>query len=128
MSETIHDTLTERGKRYGEFRDQATITQAIKNAMLLGQQWENLQDDQKECLDMIANKVGRILNGDPNYIDSWWDIIGYTQLVVDRLREDEGSQERRERDLANCVSASTKQNPIALPTAKPLPHAFPQSH
>jgi hypothetical protein len=26
------------------------------------------------------------LNGDPSYADSWVDIVGYTQLVVDRLK------------------------------------------
>ena len=28
----------------------------------------------------------RILNGDPNYHDSWHDIIGYTKLVADELQ------------------------------------------
>ena len=27
------------------------------------------------------HKIGRILNGDPDYQDSWTDIIGYTRLV-----------------------------------------------
>jgi len=34
---------------------------------------------------MIAHKIGRILNGDPNYADSWIDIAGYAKLVADRL-------------------------------------------
>ena len=34
---------------------------------------------------MIFAKVGRILNGDPNYADSWIDIAGYAKLVADRL-------------------------------------------
>lgn len=36
---------------------------------------------------MVAHKIGRILNGDPNYHDSWHDIIGYTKLVADELAE-----------------------------------------
>jgi hypothetical protein len=47
--------------------------------------WSRLQPDQQEALEMIAHKVGRILNGDPNYHDSWHDIVGYTKLVADRL-------------------------------------------
>jgi hypothetical protein len=47
--------------------------------------WKNLVSDQREALDMIVHKIGRIINGDPNYIDSWQDIIGYAQLVKDRL-------------------------------------------
>ena len=27
----------------------------------------------------------RILNGDPDYHDSWHDIVGYAQLVADEL-------------------------------------------
>ena len=38
---------------------------------------------------MIAHKIGRILNGDPNYLDSWIDIVGYAQLIVDRLHKDQ---------------------------------------
>ena len=47
--------------------------------------WEKLDDDQREALEMTAHKIGRILNGDPNYADSWHDIIGYTRLVEARL-------------------------------------------
>jgi hypothetical protein len=40
---------------------------------------------------MIAHKIGRIINGDPDYIDSWDDIAGYAKLVADRLRSDDTS-------------------------------------
>jgi len=39
----------------------------------------------------IDERLGRgtvvlgILNGDPNYVDSWVDIAGYAKLVADRL-------------------------------------------
>ena len=36
---------------------------------------------------MIFHKLARIANGDPTYIDSWTDIAGYAQLVVDDLNE-----------------------------------------
>jgi hypothetical protein len=81
----IDKTLQERGSRYGVFKDQAVICQGLKSVMQMTANWEKLAPDQKECLDMIANKIGRILNGDPDYTDSWHDIVGYTQLVEDRL-------------------------------------------
>lgn len=81
----IDATLVERGGRYGSFGAQARICQNIKRAMVDSPNWATLADDQRECLDMLANKVGRILNGDPNYHDSWHDIIGYAKLVADRL-------------------------------------------
>ena len=47
--------------------------------------------DQIECIEMVAHKFGRVLNGDPNYGDSWRDVAGYVTLVADRL---EGIQEK----------------------------------
>lgn len=81
----INEILEERGKCYGEFIDNAFVTQNIKNAIRNSPNWKSLPDDMKEALEMIANKMGRILNGDPSYIDSWTDIIGYAKLVEDNL-------------------------------------------
>lgn len=81
----INSTLEERGTRYGVFAEHARITQNIKQAMYDSPNFGALAPDQVEALEMIAHKIGRILNGDPNYHDSWHDIIGYTKLVADRL-------------------------------------------
>jgi hypothetical protein len=43
---------------------------------------------------MIAHKIGRILNGDPNYADSWIDIAGYAQLVADRLTRAQHAEDK----------------------------------
>ncbi len=72
--------LQERGKRYGEFGEHARITQEIKRTLRSGMSWETCTDGQKEALEMIAHKLGRIVNGDPNYADSWVDIGGYAKL------------------------------------------------
>ena len=79
--------LTERGNRYGKFTTHAEHTQTLKAIFRakMGEKWDNLADDQKEALEMIAHKLGRIMNGDPNYADSWVDIAGYAKLVSDRL-------------------------------------------
>jgi hypothetical protein len=84
----IETTLEQRGDRYGKFTDHARITQNIKRAMQDSPNWTRLRDEQKETLEMLAHKIGRILNGDPNYHDSWHDIIGYTKLVADTLQAD----------------------------------------
>ena len=81
----VDATLAERGSRYGSFTGHARITQNLKRAMQDSPNWDNLDDDQKEALEMAAHKIGRILNGDPNYADSWHDIIGYVRLVEARL-------------------------------------------
>jgi len=81
----VEETLKERGTRYGDFQGHAKITQGMKYAMANSPNWPSLDDDMKEALEMIAHKIGRILNGDPAYHDSWHDIIGYTKLVEERL-------------------------------------------
>lgn len=48
--------------------------------------WEKLSSDKKETLEMVAHKIGRILNGDPEYADSWVDGEGYFHLVVKNLK------------------------------------------
>lgn len=81
----IDETLKERGSRYGEFDEHARVTQNIKAAIADSRRWADLDDDMRECLEMIAHKIGRIVNGDPTYIDSWTDLIGYPRLVEKRL-------------------------------------------
>ena len=86
-SNNIHNTLEERGKRYCKFKEHAIVTWQIKHAMQSHKNWEALTASQKEALDMIAHKIGRIMNGDPNYADSWHDIAGYATLVENELNE-----------------------------------------
>lgn len=81
----IDQILEERGDRYGDFVVQAIIAQNIKAAMKRSPNWEKMPRHMREALEMIASKMGRILNGDFGYIDSWVDVAGYAQLVVDQL-------------------------------------------
>lgn len=77
--------LNERGKTHGDFTDHACITQILKQHMSYTYNWSGLTYVQKEALEMIQHKVGRILAGDPNFKDHWDDIAGYAKLVADRL-------------------------------------------
>lgn len=83
----IDAVLAERGNRYGTFVGHAKVTQSLKYVIerALVDRDKALDDDQQEALDMICHKIGRIVNGDPNYADSWVDIAGYAKLVADRL-------------------------------------------
>jgi len=93
---SVKEILEERGNRYGKFSSHAALTQDLKDVFVkhvyeihsLG----SSEDFNKqfpaymiEALDMIFHKIGRIGNGDPFYDDSWIDIAGYAQLVVDEL-------------------------------------------
>jgi hypothetical protein len=87
----IDATLAERGKRYGDFMGHARVTQRLKAVLEdeLAQRGKFLAPDQQEAIEMILNKLGRIVNGDPNYTDSWHDIAGYAKLVEDRLNKEQ---------------------------------------
>ncbi len=43
---------------------------------------------------MIFHKIARIINGDPNYADSWVDIAGYATLVANRLENKKWTSEK----------------------------------
>jgi len=47
--------------------------------------WNRLPAMHKQALTVIADKIARMLSGDPNYADNWHDIQGYAKLVEDRL-------------------------------------------
>ena len=83
----VNAVLAERGKRYGEFHCHAYIAQNLTRAMHEMGGWIELDDDQKEALEMIQHKIARILNGDPSYADNWIDIAGYATLVANRLEK-----------------------------------------
>lgn len=85
--DAIDQVLAERGKRYGKFVGHADISITFKRLQrgFSISRGQVLATDQQEALDMIFHKIARIINGDPNYSDSWVDIAGYAKLVADRL-------------------------------------------
>jgi hypothetical protein len=78
----IEDILAERQKTHGDFYDVAMTAQTLKDAMRRGKNWKILDDTQRETLEMIASKIGRILAGNPHEPDHFRDIAGYAQLIV----------------------------------------------
>lgn len=99
---SIENTLAERGNRYGDFTDHARLCQALKavmatfavvqntpNGVSVHLPWGDLPATHKQALEVIADKIARILSGDPNYADNWHDIQGYAKLVEDRLPKPE---------------------------------------
>lgn len=138
----ISSTLAERGSRYGEFIGHACITQAIKLVMQKQKVWNRLGDDQREALEMIAHKIGRIINdgADPDHHDSWHDIVGYAKLVADRLapkqvQEQSEIQPTEKKYTYHVVLALDslpgkhwilERDPMDLPlNPEPLAHLFP---
>jgi len=83
----VDSTLYQRGNRYGRFVDNGRVSQGVKAALETGANWESLAPDMKEALFMIGHKMARIVNGDPEYTDSWHDIAGYARLIEQRLED-----------------------------------------
>ena len=81
----VDTVLDERGAFYGTFSGTARVAQQLKHCLRQGDSHHRLSADQKESLDLIATKLARIVNGNPEYADSWIDIAGYAKLVADRL-------------------------------------------
>lgn len=94
MHHGVDATLAERGARYGDFSNRAQIAQRLQDVMrattsapvpgVMGTGWNRLSDDKKQALSVIADKIARILSGDPEYKDNWHDIQGYAKLAEDR--------------------------------------------
>lgn len=76
----IESILSERQNTYGEFIDNATISQLLKDVLKKAPSYSRLTPIQKESLEMMMSKVSRIVCGDPNYKDSWVDIAGFATL------------------------------------------------
>lgn len=76
----IESILSERQNTYGEFIDNATISQLLKDVLKKAPSYSRLTPIQKESLEMMMSKVSRIVCGDPNYKDSWVDIAGFAIL------------------------------------------------
>lgn len=76
--------LAERGKTHGDYAVHARVTQTLKS--IVDEFEDPMSNEQREALDMILHKIGRICAGNPNHIDHWDDIAGYATLVATSLR------------------------------------------
>nr|DAN07201.1 MAG TPA: hypothetical protein [Caudoviricetes sp.] len=94
----LDEVLAERGARYGSFGANAAIVQRIKRAMRSADGWDRLTDVQREGLEMMAGKIGRMLSGDPTYLDNGVDLAGYARLVLEDMQRAERA--RKDRTLA----------------------------
>ena len=77
----VTETLGQREKRYGSYVRVATTAQQLKETLRSGASWGIMEPYMQESLDLIANKLARIVNGCPFYDDSWHDVGGYAKLV-----------------------------------------------
>ncbi len=83
----IKETLAARENKYGQYHMVSQISQDIKKVIKNSRNYPLMPAYMVESLDLIANKLARILNGDPLYDDSWRDISGYCTLVLMEIED-----------------------------------------
>lgn len=77
---TVQDTLKQRGVRYGDFATGSALAVNLKRMIRAHANHAVLHAGHQQALDIIMDKVSRIINGDPMYADNWHDIAGYATL------------------------------------------------
>lgn len=85
----IQNTLDERGRRYGSFEHNSNVSRNLKDVLYTAMSMNpnHFSHVHREALSMICHQIARIVNGDPNYDDSWRDIAGFSMLVVQNLEQ-----------------------------------------
>jgi hypothetical protein len=77
--------INEREKTHGAFNVSAPIMEALTDIFEGAPNWSRFTPTQKQVFRMAAHKMGRILAGDPNYLDHWVDLEKYYRLEVIEL-------------------------------------------
>ena len=89
----IDATLAERGTNYGQFADFAGLAQKLKSTfdstVLDRGQPELFTNAMNEAIEMCFHKLARIGTGNPLYLDSARDLVGYAQLLVNEIEAQE---------------------------------------
>lgn len=114
----VSKTLEERGARYGQFIEHATIAQGLQEVLHEAPNWYRLQPDVRQMMCVICDKMARILNGDPDYTDNYHDIQGYAKLVEDRLLAAEKANGARNAKLFEAPNVATSINSVPYDKVK----------
>lgn len=115
----IKEVLQERGSNYGNFHTFSNLSQSLYAIIIThyndiqkqrGEQTQ-LPAFMAESLRMICHKLARIVNGNPFYADSWVDIGGYADLVVQILEAKNVAQEAQTKAPASVTELVKPQLP-----------------
>ena len=76
----LEGILEERQSTHGDYNEVSRISQALRDVFKSGSNWERLNDCQREAIEMMCSKFGRIMSGNFNFQDHWEDLAGYAKL------------------------------------------------
>lgn len=85
LKNNVIETLAERHGQYGHYTYVSKTSQLLKRTIRESPNYQTMPAYMNESLDMICNKLSRILCGNYYLRDSWLDIEGYAKLVTDEL-------------------------------------------
>ena len=85
LKNNVIDTLAERHGQYGHYTYVSKTSQLLKRTIRESPNYKTMPAYMNESLDMICNKLARILCGNYYLRDSWLDIEGYAKLITDEL-------------------------------------------
>lgn len=112
MATPTDTLLAERGKTHGDFTEHAAVTQGMKRVMQqTTNYWDKINEAQRESLDMIVHKIGRILSGDPNHLDHWDDIAGYARLISQRIMASDPRSQQAKPATTGYIQTEPKAEP-----------------
>ena len=75
--------IPNRDQQHGGVQAVGETAQRIKATMRSTTNWTLMSYGGREALDMIAHKIGRVLNGgDPHDRQHWEDIAGYAHAAM----------------------------------------------
>lgn len=89
----VQEVLDEREKTHGDYIKVANLTRSLMANMEYSKNWDELYPFQQESLHMIAVKIARILEGNPEELDSPLDIAGYAMLMFQNLKRIRSNEE-----------------------------------
>lgn len=105
----IEDIIKERSDSYGEFRENATVAQLLKEAIQMETNYSNMPPYMRESLDIICSKISRMVTGSYKHEDNWVDIQGFAKLALDRLREDKDYEENKSWTWGGCENCLPRE-------------------
>lgn len=77
--------MPNRTKTHGPFEKQGDRADKIREAMEL-HLCKHLRGHRRTAMNMIAEKLSRIIEGDGQFKDHWLDIAGYCECVLKEIR------------------------------------------
>ena len=81
------DLLEVRARTHGDYEVQAVLCQELKAVLRKSPNWDKMPATMRDSLEMDCLKTSRICCGDFEEPDHWRDKIGYSSLVLKRLKK-----------------------------------------